>query len=211
MLEYHITYVDVRAVSTEGKIAAAVARRFPNAGTVFHARQNNVIDDSWDFDWRRYHNWVREKFEAQRGEMHVWGQVSELPLGIDIHPEFEVRRHSPAEVGIQKTIHAAVAYQMAKDVYAGLIRKATDAVALLACDVEYAPLVADLVNEGYRVAVHFWDEHVSPELKSAASEFVPLDLRRACLHEGWRATPIPARRPVKAPAAMPTTPVANAA
>jgi hypothetical protein len=88
-------------------------------------------------------------------------QLAKLPQGIGMKPEFQVHEHGPADVGNVSTIHAALAYQMPKDVYIGLIRKTTDAIALIAGDAEYAPLVADLVHEGYRVDVHFWAEHVA--------------------------------------------------
>jgi hypothetical protein len=117
----------------------------------------------------------------------------------------------PADVGNVSTIHAALAYQMAKDVYIGLVRKTTDAIALIAGDAEYAPLVADLVREGSRVDVHFWADHADAALKEAASTFVALDLKRTCLHAGWSATPSRARRPVRFGGATVPGPIADAA
>ena len=51
-----------------------------------------------------------------------------------------------------------------------------DTMVLVAGDGDFVPPVRQLVEDGYTVEVVFWD-HVSKELKNAASKFIPLNDR----------------------------------
>ena len=67
----------------------------------------------------------------------------------------------------------AVAGRMTKDAYT-ILDKSKDEIILVSGDTDYVPVVADLVSEGFKVEVAFWD-HAGRELAGSASKFISLN------------------------------------
>ena len=73
----------------------------------------------------------------------------------------------------EKKVDVAIGARMTKDAYT-IIDKSKDEIILVAGDSDYVPVVSDLVSEGFKVEVAFWD-HAARELKEAAKNFISLN------------------------------------
>ena len=73
----------------------------------------------------------------------------------------------------EKKVDVAIAHAITKDAYT-IIDKSSSEIALVAGDKDFEPVVSDLVAEGFKVQVVFWD-HAAQELKNAASSFLSLN------------------------------------
>jgi len=62
---------------------------------------------------------------------------------------------------------------MVRDAYKR-VRAASDVIVLVAGDSDFVPPVRDLVEDGFKVEVVFWD-HVAKELKGVATRFISLN------------------------------------
>ncbi len=76
--------------------------------------------------------------------------------------------------GQEKKVDTTIVKDMVKDAYRRPINKAKDEVVLIAGDADYVPAVADLVEDGFKVYVVFWD-HAARELKEACTKFTSLN------------------------------------
>lgn len=75
--------------------------------------------------------------------------------------------------GKEKKVDVAIAHAITKEAYT-IIDKDNDEIALVAGDKDFEPVVSDLVSEGFKVQVVFW-EHAAQELKNAATSFISLN------------------------------------
>lgn len=66
----------------------------------------------------------------------------------------------------------------------GTIDPKNDEITLVAGDKDYVPVVEDLVGEGFKVDIVFW-EHAASELKNAASSFFNLNPHLSTLTKAW--------------------------
>jgi uncharacterized LabA/DUF88 family protein len=73
----------------------------------------------------------------------------------------------------EKKVDVAIGARMTKDAYT-LMDKTKDELLLVAGDSDFAPVVADLTSEGFKVEVAFWD-HAAREIKETASKFISLN------------------------------------
>jgi len=73
----------------------------------------------------------------------------------------------------EKKVDVAIGSRMTKDAYT-IVNKAKDELVLVAGDSDFMPVVADLISEGYKVDVAFWDQ-AAQELRNAASGFISLN------------------------------------
>ena len=97
---------------------------------------------------------------------------------------FRVTTYDRNVAGKEKKVDVAIAHQITKDAYSGVIRKGVDEITLVAGDKDYVPVVHDLVGNGHLFDVVFWN-HAARELRDVASNFVPLDSYLDVLTTPW--------------------------
>jgi hypothetical protein len=163
MLTY--TYVDNSNVFIEGQRVAAVNRGM--ARSIDEAIDKRVVDHSWNLDYGRLHDFVCGD-KKNVGCAKLWGSP---PPGDSFWKKieregFKVKTFKRGISGQEKKVDVAIAYEMTKDAYT-LIDKANSEITLVSGDKDFMPVVEDLIVNGFRVCVAFWD-HAARELKAAA-------------------------------------------
>lgn len=179
------TYVDNSNVFIEGSRVAAVTRRLPGAETIVAAMNNHVVDHGWQIDYGSLHQFACGNL-SEIGGAHLWGSP---PPGDSFWKMverygFKVTRYDRNFAGKEKKVDVAIAHQMTKDAYSGVVKKGIDEMTLVAGDKDFVPVVEDLVTNGYCVDVVFWN-HAATELKNAASKFVDLNPHLDMLTKQW--------------------------
>jgi hypothetical protein len=172
----NFTYVDNSNVYIEGARVSAVINRLPGAATIIDAMNNNVVDRKWQLDYGRLHDFVCGNNPALIGAANLWGSP---PPGDSFWKmvesyKFKVTTYLRSPAGEEKKVDVAIAHRITKDAYAGVIDKAQDEITLVAGDKDFVPVVADLVAEGFKVDVVFWNQ-AAQEIKAAATRFIDLN------------------------------------
>lgn len=169
----HFTYVDNSNVFLEGQRVSAVRKGM--ASNIIEAMNNDIKDFSWNMDYGRLHEFLCGENDCEIGCAKLWGS----PPPSDSFWKrvekygFQVTTYERSFAGKEKKVDVAIAYQITKDAFT-IIDKNNDEINLVAGDKDYVPMVEDLVKDGYRVVVVFWN-HAAPELKKVASHFDSLD------------------------------------
>ncbi|QXE89174.1 NYN domain-containing protein [Geomonas subterranea] len=166
------TYVDNSNVFIEGQRVAAVANgRSPD---IYHAMNNKIFDHTWNIDYGKLHDLVCGD-STGIGCAKLWGSPppSDTFWKKVENEGFEVTTFDKNAAGKEKKVDVAIAHQVTKDAYTK-IDKGTSEIILVAGDRDFVPVIEDLVSEGFRVTVVFWN-HAAQELKDAATHFVSLD------------------------------------
>lgn len=171
----NFTYVDNSNVYIEGCRASAVAKKLAGAETYIEAMNNGVVDRAWNLDYGKLHQFACGD-KAEIGGAKLWGSPppSDSFWEMVKRKGFEVKTYDKNFAGKEKKVDVAIAHQITKDAYSGKIDKGTDEITLVAGDKDFVPVVEDLVENGFKVHVVFW-ENVAPELKAACSEFISLN------------------------------------
>ncbi|PZP60809.1 MAG: NYN domain-containing protein [Pseudoxanthomonas spadix] len=171
----NFTYVDNSNVFLEGRRASAVAKKLQGAETYIDAMNNKVLDMAWNLDYGRLHQFACGD-EADIGCAKLWGSPppSDSFWEMVKRKGFDVKTYEKNFAGKEKKVDVAIAHQITKDAYSGRIDKGTDEITLVAGDKDFVPVVEDLVENGYKVHVVFW-ENAAPELKAACTKFVALN------------------------------------
>lgn len=171
----NFTYVDNSNVYIEGCRASAVDKKMAGAETYFSAMSNGVVDRAWNLDYGRLHEFACGE-KADIGSAKLWGSPPPGDTFWDMveRKGFEVKTYEKNFAGKEKKVDVAIAHQITKDAYSGKISKGTDEITLVAGDKDYVPVVEDLVENGFKVHVVFWDS-VAPELKAVCTQFVSLN------------------------------------
>ena len=183
MVGKNFTYVDNSNVFIEGQRVSAVSRG--QAENIVDAMNHRVIDYSWRLDYGALHEIACGQPE-EIGAAYLWGSP---PPGDSFWEMverygFRVTRYERNVAGKEKKVDVAIAHQITKDAYSGVIRKGVDEITLVAGDKDYVPVVQDLVAEGHLFDVVFWS-HAARELKEAGSRFVSLDKYLSVLTKPW--------------------------
>lgn len=182
----NFTYVDNSNVYIEGSRVSAVNRGLPGAATIIEAMNNRVVDFNWQIDYGRLHEFACGGDPTLIGAAYLWGSP---PPGdsfwkmVERHG-FRVTKFDRSAAGKEKKVDVAIAHQITKDAYSGVIRRGEDEITLVAGDKDYVPVVEDLVKEGFRVEIVFWD-HAAQELKDVATKFVSLNSYLDLLTKPW--------------------------
>ncbi len=181
----NFTYVDNSNVYIEGSRISAVAKGLPGAGTIYEAMNNRVVDFSWKIDYGTLHNIVCGD-PSQIGAANLWGSP---PPGDGFWNMvkkygFKVQTYDRNAAGKEKKVDVAIAHCITKDAYTGKIKKGEDEITLVAGDKDYVPVIEDLVKEGFKVDIVFWN-HAADELKAAASRFISLNPHLGALTKVW--------------------------
>lgn len=148
---------------------------------------NRVVDFTWQIDYGRLHEFACGD-PADIGGAYLWGSP---PPGDSFWEMvkrfgFKVTRFDRSAAGKEKKVDVAIAHQMTKDAYSGVVSRGVDEMTLVAGDKDYVPMVEDLVSNGFIVHVAFWDQ-AATELKTTASKFISLDPWLDLLTKKWEA------------------------
>ena len=179
----NFTYVDNSNVFIEGQRVSAVTQG--QAENIIDAMNRRVIDYRWRLDYGALHD-IACGQPAEIGASYLWGSP---PPGDSFwrmveRYGFRVTTYDRNAAGKEKKVDVAIAHQITKDAYSGVIKKGVDEITLVAGDKDYVPVVQDLVANGHVFDVAFWN-HAARELKEAASKFVPLDGYLDVLTKPW--------------------------
>ena len=166
------TYVDNSNVFIEGQRLSAVKKGL--SPSLADAMETHVVDHDWNLDYGRLHQLICGE-EGEIGAARLWGSPPPGDTFWEMVKSkgFDVKTFEKGASGKEKKVDVAIAHRMTKDAYT-VIQKADDEIALVSGDKDFVPVVTDLVAEGFKVEVVFWD-HAAGELRSAASSFYSLN------------------------------------
>jgi hypothetical protein len=170
MPKLNYTYVDNSNVFIEGQRVAAVERGL--AIDIEDALDRRVFDFSWNLDYGRLHQLICGD-KSEIGCAKLWGSLPPKDSFWEMvkRKGFQVQTFDRS-FGKEKKVDVAIAYTIAKD--APKIDKANSEITLVAGDKDFVPVVQDLVADGYKVCVAFWD-HAATEMKQSATSFFSLN------------------------------------
>ncbi|MCB9617768.1 MAG: NYN domain-containing protein [Sandaracinus sp.] len=179
------TYVDNSNLFIEGQRVSAVHQKMFGAETLYDAIRHRIVDHRWQLDYGSLYA-IACGEPSQIGAAYLWGSP---PPGDSFWKMverfgFQVTTFDKSRSGKEKKVDVALAHQMTKDAYSGLIERGEDELTLVAGDKDYVPVVEDLVGAGFPVHVVFWS-HAAVELQTAASSFTPLDPYLDSLTKKW--------------------------
>lgn len=170
------TYVDNSNIYIEGCRVSAVRKNLAGAATIIEAMKNGVCDMTWQLDYGKLHEFICGGDPTTIGGTNLWGSP---PPGdtfwkmVERHG-FKHTKFDRNFAGKEKKVDVAIAHQMTKDAYSGVVQKGVDEMTLIAGDTDYVPVLEDLKQAGFIVHLVFWD-HAGREIKAAASKFISLN------------------------------------
>ena len=181
----NFTYVDNSNVYIEGCRVSAVAKGMAGARSIVDAMNNKVTDVTWHLDYGQLHAFACGS-PADIGRAYLCGSP---PPGDSFwtmvrEHGFQVQKYDRSIAGKEKKVDVAIAHQMTKDSYSGVINRDTDEITLVAGDTDFVPVVEDLIDSGFVVHVVFWSS-AAQELKGVASKFISLDEWLELLTKKW--------------------------
>ncbi len=185
MNKKNFVYIDNSNVFLEGRRASAVNLRLPGAATIIEAMNNYVLDYEWQIDYGSLYEFACGD-PAQIGGANLWGSP---PPGDSFWKMvekygFKVKTFDRSCIGKERQVDVAIAHQMTKDAYSGVVTKGEDEITLVAGDKDYVPMLEDFKANGFVVHVVFWD-HAAAKLKKAATKFVSLNPVLGFLTKQW--------------------------
>jgi len=175
-------YVDNSNLFIEGQRLSAVRKGY--ASDIYDAQYRNVFDYGWNVDYGKLHTFL----SGQGGTLtsvKLWGSIPPSdPFWKMVESKgFEVTTFMRGVSGQEKKVDVAIAHQLTKDVYSGIITKEDSRIILVAGDKDFVPVIEDLVAGGHNVHIAFWN-HAARELKESASFFMNLDGQLDSLKNG---------------------------
>ncbi|MBL9151968.1 MAG: NYN domain-containing protein [Verrucomicrobiales bacterium] len=167
------TYVDNSNLFIEGRRVSAVSKGM--APNIYDAMNHGILDHSWNVDYGKLHRFLCGTNKAEIGGAKLWGSLPPSDSFWDMvkRKGFDHTVFDKNFQGKEKKVDVAIAHGMTKDAYT-VIDKKVDEITLVAGDKDFVPVVEDLVAEGFKVEVVFWD-HAARELRDAATSFVSLN------------------------------------
>jgi uncharacterized LabA/DUF88 family protein len=168
-------YVDNSNLYIEGCRVSAVQKGM--AQNIYDAMNSLIVDHTWQIDYGRLYEFLCGEDAVAR----LWGSP---PPGDSFWNMLDRKGFNPTVyernfANKEKKVDVAIGARMTKDAYT-LIIKDHDELLLVAGDSDYVPVVADLIDNGFKVDVAFW-EHAARELREASSAFIPLNQYHAHL------------------------------
>jgi hypothetical protein len=173
------TYVDNSNLYIEGCRVSAVKKGM--AKTITEAMYTGIVDHNWQIDYGKLYDFVCGDDAVAR----LWGSP---PPGDTFWNMLNRKGFNPTVYernfsNKEKKVDVAIASRMIKDAYT-LLKKDQDDILLVAGDSDFVPAVADLISEGYKVEVAFWN-HAARELREAAANFISLDPHHTHFTREW--------------------------
>jgi uncharacterized LabA/DUF88 family protein len=173
-------YVDNSNAWIEGMHVSAVVEGM--APDIWTAQQNKICDYKWKIDFGKLLAFAGGE-RAGIGRAVLYGSKPPPNDSLWVAAKkqgFEVVVHERSRFsGQEKKVDTNIATDITADSYE-LMDPAKDEITLVAGDSDYVPTVERLRRRGLRFDVCFW-EHVSRELRDAASNFVSLNPHLAYL------------------------------
>jgi uncharacterized LabA/DUF88 family protein len=171
------TYVDNSNVYIEGSRVSAVRKGM--APNIYDAMNNKIVDHSWNIDYGRLHQFLRGTDRAEIGAARLWGSPppSDSFWEMVKRKGFTVETFEKSASGQEKKVDVAIAHRITKDAYT-CINKSQDEIVLVSGDKDFVPVIEDLISEGYKVKVAFWDQaaqELKDSLKTLATDFISLN------------------------------------
>lgn len=162
-------YVDNSNIYIEGCRLAAVKSGL--AKNINQAMEMMIVDHRWNLDYGKLYEFICGEDAVAR----LWGSP---PPGDSFWNMLHKKGFNPTvfeknAAHREKKVDVAIGHAMTKDAYTKL-DKSTDELILVSGDSDLVPVVADLVDAGFRVEVAFWD-HAARELRQSASNFISLN------------------------------------
>jgi hypothetical protein len=169
-------YVDNSNVYAEGCRVSAVEKKFQGITNIIEVMNHGITDYGWHLDYVELYKVIHDIAKNPITFAKLWGSPPPNdPFWQYIKSQgFEVKVFEKNISGHEKKVDTAITHQMTKDAYSGVVNKNEDAIFLLAGDTDYVPVIEDLVLEGFRINILFWD-HAGFELKTKASAFISLN------------------------------------
>jgi NYN domain len=166
-------YIDNSNIYIEGSRVAAVNKGL--AKNISQARDRNIVDRGWQLDYGKLYDFLCEDGDVAR----LWGSP---PPGDTFWNILKTKGFNPTvyeknAANQEKKVDVAIAHRMTKDAYT-LVDREKDEIILVAGDTDYIPVIVDLVSEGFKVEIAFWD-HLAYELRQAATKHIPLNVHHA--------------------------------
>jgi len=163
------SYVDNSNIYIEGCRLSAVKKGM--AKNIFDAMDQMIVDHTWNLDYGKLYEFICGTDAVAR----LWGSP---PPGDSFWNMLHRKGFNPTVyernfANKEKKVDVAIAGRMTKDAYT-IANKENDEIILVAGDSDYVPVVSDLVSEGFKVEVVFWD-HAARELRQAATKFISLN------------------------------------
>lgn len=167
-------YVDNSNLYIEGKRVSAVTKGL--AMNIYDAMNNRILDPAYNISFGRLHEFVAGANTAKIARAVLFG--SRPPPNDSLwqyakRAGFELVLEDRNIANREKKIDTGIVSAMVKDAYKTM-DAAKDVVVLVAGDGDFVPAVRDLVEDGFKVEVIFWD-YASKELKDIASTFISLN------------------------------------
>ncbi|MES1951999.1 hypothetical protein S4A8_14140 [Salinisphaera sp. S4-8] len=167
-------YVDNSNIFIEGKRVSAVESGM--AMNIYEAMENKILDNSYKIDFGRLHHFIAGENDNVIKRCVLFGSrppPNDTLWQIARKAGFEVIVEDRNVANKEKRIDTGIVAAMTKDAYT-MADKKEDTITLVAGDGDFIPCVEQLVGDGYRVEVVFWN-HASSDLKDACSKFVELN------------------------------------
>lgn len=166
-------YVDNSNVFIEGQRVSAVSKGM--ALNVWDAHTNRVIDTTYRMSFGKLYQFVAGNNKAQTARAVLFGSrppENDAIWNIAENAGFEVITEDRNASNKEKKIDTGIVAAMMRDAYKNA--SSDDVFTIVSGDGDYVPAVTQLIADGFRVDVVFW-EHVSGELRHACSNFVSLN------------------------------------
>ncbi len=167
-------YVDNSNLYIEGKRVSAVVRGL--AMNIYDAMNNRILDQEYTISFGRLHEFVAGTDQSQIARAVLFG--SRPPPNDSIWTRakeagFELILEDRNIANKEKKIDTGIVAAMTRDAYKRADPE-KDVMVLVAGDGDFVPAVRQLIEDGYKVHVVFWD-HCAKELREAASGFTSLN------------------------------------
>jgi uncharacterized LabA/DUF88 family protein len=174
-------YVDNSNLFIEGQRLSAVRQGY--AVDIRDAMERRIFDFNWNIDYGKLHDFLSKQGILK--SVKLWGSIPPTDSFWKMVESkgFQVRTFERGVSGQEKKVDVAIAHQLTKDVYSGVINKSEDTIVLVAGDKDFVPVIEDLVSEGYNVHIVFWN-HAARELKDSASYFINLNPQIEVIRNG---------------------------
>ncbi|HXD86481.1 MAG TPA: NYN domain-containing protein [Urbifossiella sp.] len=167
-------YVDNSNLFIEGKRVSAVVRGL--AMNIFDAMNNRIIDFDYTLSFGRLHEFIAGTDHSQIARAVLFGSRPPPNDGIWVYAKkagFELILEDRNVKNKEKKIDTGIVSAMCRDAYR-LADATKDTFVLVGGDADFVPAVRQLVEDGFKVEVAFWD-HCSKELREVASSFLSLN------------------------------------
>lgn len=167
-------YIDNSNLYIEGRRVSAVATGL--AKSIIEAMNDGILDHGYMISFGKLHEFLTGNDLSKIKRVSLFGSRPPPNDGLWKHAKaagFDLRLEDRNFANKEKKIDTAIATLMTKDAYKHASPK-DDLFVLVAGDKDYVPTVTELIADGYKVEVVFWN-HAARELRDAATKFISLD------------------------------------